>query len=231
MQIGTPIRQVCSLGLAAMLAGCASMYGGANLSDDTLKSEISASLGMSPGDLTIVSRRSEGVNTYINVKTKSGKDMVCRLMGGGVMTMGFKTAPACNDIATGKVESSGACNELLRAAGQCGNPEPAQASAAPAAAAAPAPAPPAPAAVTAVVTGATAASPPTSAPPSMEPVRMDRTRIAKAQSRLRELGFDAGAADGAIGAKTVQAIREFQSAKKLQVTGTFDAATVRELGI
>lgn len=60
---------------------------------------------------------------------------------------------------------------------------------------------------------------------------MDRTRIAKAQSRLRELGFDAGAADGAIGAKTVQAIRQFQSVKKLQVTGAFDAATVRELGI
>lgn len=60
---------------------------------------------------------------------------------------------------------------------------------------------------------------------------MDRARIAKAQVRLRELGFDAGTADGATGARTVQAVRQFQAAKNLPVTGTFDAATVRELGI
>ena len=54
---------MCPLLALASLVGCATMYGGANVSDDSLKSEISASLGLQPGDLTIVSRRSEGVNT------------------------------------------------------------------------------------------------------------------------------------------------------------------------
>jgi hypothetical protein len=219
--------------LFVTLSGCASMYGGENLRDDTITSEISASLGMSPNDLTLVSRRSEGVNTYVNVKTRAGKEMVCRLMGGGVMTFGLRTAPACNDMASGKVESSGTCNELLRAAGQCGNAGPARGvapAAAPQVAASNSPAsgastvPANPAAAAAAPASATAAA-------SVEAFRMDRARIAKAQVRLRELGFDAGTADGATGARTVQAVRQFQAAKNLPVTGTFDAATVRELGI
>lgn len=234
MQLGILLRSACAAGATAFLAGCASMYGGASIADDSLKSEISAALGLSPAELTIVSRRSEGVNTYVNVKTKAGKEMVCRITGGGVMMMGFKTPPACNDLASGRSETGDNCNDLLRAAGQCGTAAggtTAAASASPAPATASAPKPAATTAASAsaatpasVVPVSTGAAPVTAGP-------MDRARIAKAQARLRELGFDAGTADGAAGTKTVQALRQFQAARKLQVTGAFDAATVRELGI
>jgi Putative peptidoglycan binding domain len=217
-------------------AGCATVYGGANLTDDAIKTDVALSLGLTPADITIVTRQTEGPNTFVNVKTKNNRELVCRFIGGGWGTLGMRTAPSCNDKLTGKVESSGACNELLRAAGQCENPAPTQpAAAAPAAPstaaqdsstprAVPATAPPS--APTPV-----AAAPAAVPPPAVAPVPLDRNRIAKAQAKLRTLGFDPGPADGAAGAKTVQAVRQFQRSKSLKVTGELDAETMRALGL
>jgi curli biogenesis system outer membrane secretion channel CsgG len=53
--------------------------------------------------------------------------------------------------------------------------------------------------------------------------------LADAQRRLAELGFDPGPADGKPGARTTAAIRAFQHAQGLDVTGRLDAATSAQL--
>ncbi len=53
--------------------------------------------------------------------------------------------------------------------------------------------------------------------------------LADAQRRLAELGFDPGPADGRPGARTAAAIRAFQHARGLDVTGRLDAATSAQL--
>lgn len=55
--------------------------------------------------------------------------------------------------------------------------------------------------------------------------------IAQAQSRLNALGFSAGSADGALGARSRQAIRNFQSSKGLASTGELNQETLGALGI
>ena len=51
----------------------------------------------------------------------------------------------------------------------------------------------------------------------------------EAQERLNALGYNVGAADGAIGPRTTAAIRSFQADKGLNVTGRLDAATLDAL--
>lgn len=53
--------------------------------------------------------------------------------------------------------------------------------------------------------------------------------LKEAQMRLNRLGYDAGTPDGKMGAKTVQALRAFQQANGLPVTGKLDAATQNAL--
>ena len=55
--------------------------------------------------------------------------------------------------------------------------------------------------------------------------------VKQAQQRLQASGYDPGVADGKIGQKTVTAIRRFQQANKLPVTGKLDAVTLRQLGV
>lgn len=81
-----------------VISGCASMYGGQNLSDESLRSDIAGVLGDDPQNITIESRRSEGANTYVIVKTKKGTRLACNLIGGGVMMMGMRNPPSCNPI-------------------------------------------------------------------------------------------------------------------------------------
>ena len=51
-----------------------------------------------------------------------------------------------------------------------------------------------------------------------------------AQDKLNQLGYDAGVADGAMGRKTVNALRTFQKDRNISQTGRLDAATMQELG-
>ncbi len=55
--------------------------------------------------------------------------------------------------------------------------------------------------------------------------------VRRLQDRLRELGFDPGATDGAMGPKTVAAVKGFQQSKGLQVDGIVGPKTWTELGI
>ena len=49
--------------------------------------------------------------------------------------------------------------------------------------------------------------------------------VAKLQTRMNELGYSVGKADGAFGSKTKKAVEEFQQNNGLEVTGTVDEAT------
>ena len=53
--------------------------------------------------------------------------------------------------------------------------------------------------------------------------------LAEAQQKLAGLGFDPGPADGVAGRKTARALRAFQTARRIPVSGQLDAATVDEL--
>jgi hypothetical protein len=88
-----------SLVLATLVAlgGCSSIAGSTNsLSDDRLKSEAAGALGLSPGDLTLLNRRTEGTNTFYAVKGKDGKEFNCTLNGGNLLTFGLTNPPSCS---------------------------------------------------------------------------------------------------------------------------------------
>ena len=86
------------LSILLTLTGCTSMYGGSKLSDESLQSDIAGVLGETPSNIIIESRRSEGVNTFVTVKTKKGARLACTLSGGGIMVYGLRTPASCKPI-------------------------------------------------------------------------------------------------------------------------------------
>ena len=53
----------------------------------------------------------------------------------------------------------------------------------------------------------------------------------RAQEHLRALGYKPGPVDGILGGKSHQALRRYQAAKKLPVTGDLDDATKKAMGL
>lgn len=51
------------------------------------------------------------------------------------------------------------------------------------------------------------------------------TRIRQAQERLQQAGLDPGPADGVLGQRTAAALRQYQAAHSLPITGVLDDAT------
>ena len=83
-----------AIALAALfvLSGCGSIASSTNsLSDDRLKSEAAGSIGLSPGELALLNRRTEGTNTFYAVKARDGKEYNCVLpmfwVGGLMMSL------------------------------------------------------------------------------------------------------------------------------------------------
>ena len=58
-----------------------------------------------------------------------------------------------------------------------------------------------------------------------------KDKVKAVQEALKGNGFDPGTADGVIGPKTNQAIRDFQKSKNLQATGRIDERTASALGV
>ena len=58
-----------------------------------------------------------------------------------------------------------------------------------------------------------------------------KDKVKEIQEALKSNGFDPGTADGVIGPKTNQAIRDFQKSKNLQATGRIDERTASALGV
>lgn len=80
--------------------------------------------------------------------------------------------------------------------------------------------------------GSKAPSQPQSAPTTALTPKASTTlsmSISEAQRRLSELGYSPGPADGAMGKRTIDAIKKFQAASQLTSSGKLDAATVEAL--
>lgn len=59
----------------------------------------------------------------------------------------------------------------------------------------------------------------------------NKQQVKAMQEALKEKGYDPGSIDGAMGPRTTAALREFQQAEGLRVTGRLDAGTRSRLGI
>lgn len=70
---------------------------------------------------------------------------------------------------------------------------------------------------------------PRPAPPAAARSALEVTR--KAQQALNAAGYDVGVPDGRAGKMTVTALKRYQAARRLPVTGKFDTATLAELGV
>lgn len=82
--------------LVVAVSGCSSLAGKTNmLSDDKIKSDAGGALGYAPTELSIVSRRTEGTNTYVALKGNDGKEFNCIINGGNLLTMGMTNPPSC----------------------------------------------------------------------------------------------------------------------------------------
>lgn len=61
--------------------------------------------------------------------------------------------------------------------------------------------------------------------------RASASVIKQVQQKLTAAGHDAGLADGIMGAKTQQALKDFQQAKGIEATGQLDQRTLGALGV
>ena len=61
--------------------------------------------------------------------------------------------------------------------------------------------------------------------------RPSNEQVRKAQQHLRSRGYQPGSADGLMGPQTISALRRYQSANELTVTGEVDSDTLDSLGI
>jgi peptidoglycan hydrolase-like protein with peptidoglycan-binding domain len=55
--------------------------------------------------------------------------------------------------------------------------------------------------------------------------------VKQIQEALKKEGFDPGPADGVMGQKTSDALKQFQQKKNLKATGRIDAETAQQLGV
>jgi len=77
-------------------AGCTLITSRTNmLSDDRILSETGGVLGLSPSELTITERRTEGTNTYVILKAHNGKTYSCTVNGGNLLSFGMTNPPTC----------------------------------------------------------------------------------------------------------------------------------------
>jgi peptidoglycan hydrolase-like protein with peptidoglycan-binding domain len=71
--------------------------------------------------------------------------------------------------------------------------------------------------------------PPTSQRPATPDPASEGMTAYELQERLTRLGYKPGAVDGIAGAKTIEALKKYQSDNKLPPTGNMDADTIRKL--
>ncbi len=88
---------VVSLALVLGIAGCSTIASSTNvLTDEKIKSQSAGALGYEPSELSIVSRRTEGTNTYVNLKATDKKEFTCVINGGNLLSMGMTNPPMCS---------------------------------------------------------------------------------------------------------------------------------------
>jgi hypothetical protein len=79
------------------LTGCSTIAEKTNfISDDQIKSKVGGTLGAPPETITLVSRRTAGTDTYVEVRLQNNRVYSCTLNGGNALTMGIINPPQCN---------------------------------------------------------------------------------------------------------------------------------------
>jgi hypothetical protein len=95
--LNTSLRLALITTVLSLVAGCASIAGSTNtLTDDKIKSQSAGALGYQPSEITIVNRRTEGTNTYVNLKSNDNKEFTCVINGGNLLTFGMTNPPMCS---------------------------------------------------------------------------------------------------------------------------------------
>jgi hypothetical protein len=90
-------RATAALLIAAQLAACATLAGGTNvLSNERIVAESAGALGLAPGDLALLTRRTEGTNTYATLRAKDRKEYLCVINGGNLLSFGMVNPPICS---------------------------------------------------------------------------------------------------------------------------------------
>jgi hypothetical protein len=83
--------------LVVLFAGCGTLAGNTNmLSDERIRSEVGGTLGLKAEEVTIVDRRTEGTNTYVNVRTANRQNHACVINGGNMLSFGMTNPPVCS---------------------------------------------------------------------------------------------------------------------------------------
>ncbi len=81
-----------------LASGCATIAGKTNMmSDDKVVSESAGALGYEPSQLTLLTRRTEGTNTYVTLRADNGKEFACTINGGNLMSAGMVNPPSCTE--------------------------------------------------------------------------------------------------------------------------------------
>lgn len=94
--MNTSLRLIAAAIVISATAGCATIAGSTNtLSDEKVVSQSAGALGYEPSEMTLVSRRTEGTNTYANLKASDGKEFTCIINGGNLLTFGMTNPPSC----------------------------------------------------------------------------------------------------------------------------------------
>lgn len=98
MSIRTLLLTVASATVfASLISGCSTIAEKTNfISDDQIRSKVGGALGAAPDSVTIISRRTSGTDTYVDVRVQGKRDYACTLNGGNALTMGIINPPTCN---------------------------------------------------------------------------------------------------------------------------------------
>jgi hypothetical protein len=93
MRIHLPLTLIAA---TTLLASCGTIAEQTNtLSDESIANQTAGVLGYPPSDLTVVSRRTSGVNTYVEVRADDGKSFSCVVNGGNLLSFGMTNPPSC----------------------------------------------------------------------------------------------------------------------------------------
>jgi hypothetical protein len=106
--------------VAVLMAGCASVA----VTDDSIRSNTAATLGISERSFTISDRVDSGARTDYLVNTHAGRQYSCYMTGTIAITGRAVSNAVCEPVGTHQpraaTDSSGkSCNALLKAAGRC----------------------------------------------------------------------------------------------------------------
>lgn len=91
------LRSAVATALICASTGCSTIAASTNmLSDEKVLSASAGTLGYEPSELVILSRRTEGTNTYVSLKSNDKKEFTCIINGGNILSMGMINPPMCS---------------------------------------------------------------------------------------------------------------------------------------